>query len=471
MIAPFTSQERIAYFTMEIALRSDIPTYAGGLGVLAGDMIRSAADCELPMVTVTLVSRRGYFRQEIDQLGRQVEKPDGWDPARFARRLGAQIAVPIEGREVWVGAWLYVLEGVPVGREPVILLDTDLDQNSPADREITHHLYGGDAAYRLKQEIVLGIGGVRMLEALSVRVRQFHLNEGHSALLTLELLRRHAFPAESVRPGEARYNVQQVRERCNFTTHTPVEAGHDRFGYDLVQHVLGDFIEIAVLKSVAGEDHLNMTQLALNLSEYVNGVAKRHAETSEHMFPGFRVRAVTNGVHAPTWAGPSMQKLFDAHVPGWRHEPEILVRADCCIPDDQVWQAHLEAKQGLVGHVRGTVGVELDPRLPIIGFARRMTAYKRPDLLFLDLGRLRAIARIRPFQIVLAGKAHPHDDGGKRSIEAIHRYRHALADVLPVVFLPNYDMTVAAALVSGCDLWVNTPLPPYEASGTSGMKA
>ncbi len=386
--ALFTSQERIAYFTMEIALRSDIPTYAGGLGVLAGDMIRSAADCELPMVTVTLVSRMGYFRQEIDHLGRQVEKPDAWDPARFARRLGAQVAVPIEGREVWVGAWLYVMEGVAAGREPVILLDTDLDQNNSADREITHHLYGGDISYRLKQEIVLGIGGVRMLEALGMRVRQYHLNEGHSALLTLELLRRHAFPVENVRAGEGRYTVQQVRERCNFTTHTPVEAGHDRFGYDLVQRVLGDFMEIAVLKSIAGEHSLNMTQLALNLSEYVNGVAKRHAETSEHMFPGYRVRAVTNGVHAPTWAAPPMHRLFDTHLPGWRHEPEILVRADCCVPDDELWHAHMESKQALVGHVRSAVGTELDPRLPIVGFARRMTAYKRPDLLFSDPGRL-----------------------------------------------------------------------------------
>ena len=286
----FNHEERIAYFTMEIALRDDIPTYSGGLGVLAGDTLRSAADLELPMVAVSLVSRMGYFRQEIDANGRQTEQPDIWDPARWATPLAAKVALTISDRTVWVGGWLYILSGHMNGRQPIILLDTDLEENHPEDREITHYLYGGDQTYRLKQEMVLGIGGMDLLQALGFEIRQYHMNEGHSALLAVELLHRHAYPAGDLRPGESPYDVPRIRELCNFTTHTPIEAGHDRFPYALVQQVIGDRLNLAILKQLAGEDALNMTRLALNLSEYVNGVAKRHAEVSRGMFPGYRVR-------------------------------------------------------------------------------------------------------------------------------------------------------------------------------------
>jgi starch phosphorylase len=356
------------------------------------------------------------------------------------------------------------------GRQPVILLDTDLPENTETDRVLTHYLYGGDAAYRLKQEVILGVGGVRMLHALGFRVRQYHMNEGHSALLTLELLRRHAYSANDVRPGEPRYDVPRVRELCNFTTHTPVEAGHDQFPYELAQAVLGDFIDTATLKSHAGDASLNMTRLALNLSDCVNGVAKRHAEVSRAMFPGYAVRAITNGVHPYTWTAPSFVKLYDQHLPGWCHEPELLVRADR-IADDAVWQAHAEAKHVLVDTVKARTGATLHPKVPILGFARRMTSYKRPDLLFSDLERLKAIAAQWPFQIVLAGKAHPNDESGKRLIETLHAHMRALAGQVPVAFVPDYDMQFARVLVAGVDVWLNTPLRPFEASGTSGMKA
>ncbi|MFZ5659457.1 MAG: alpha-glucan family phosphorylase [Pseudomonadota bacterium] len=470
MIDEFVRVPRVAYFSMEIALRNEIPTYSGGLGVLAGDTVRSAADLELPFVAVSLVSRAGYFRQEIDSQGRQVERPDPWTPERWASPLEAMVAVTIEGRPVWVSGWLYLLEGYRSGKQPVILLDTDLDHNRSDDREITHHLYGGDATYRLKQEIVLGIGGMRILQALGFRVLHHHMNEGHSALLGLELLRRYAYASEDLRPGESSYDIPRVRELCSFTTHTPVEAGHDKFPYDLVQKVLGAFVELPTLKSLAGEEALNMTRLALNLSEYVNGVAKRHAEVSGKLFPGYRVHAVTNGVHPFTWTAPSFARLYDAHLLGWAHEPELLVRADR-IPDGEIWMAHAEAKQALIERVRAASGVELDPELPLVGFARRMTAYKRPDLLFSDVERLRAIAREHPFQLVLAGKAHPRDEGGKRLIEFLHARMRELADVLPIAYLPNYDMSTALAMVAGVDVWLNTPLRPLEASGTSGMKA
>ncbi|PJA32425.1 MAG: alpha-glucan family phosphorylase [Zetaproteobacteria bacterium CG_4_9_14_3_um_filter_53_7] len=471
MLREFTHNERIAYFSMEIALHNDIHTYSGGLGVLSGDTIRSAADMEMPMVAVTLVSRNGYFLQTVDDQGRQSENPDPWSPEKYARPLPAKVAVPIEDRNVWVSGWLYVLEGHMGCRQPVLLLDTDLDENTEEDRRITHFLYGGDTSYRLKQEIVLGVGGVRLLHALNFNVRQYHLNEGHSALLSLELLRRHAYPADDLRPGESPYDIPAVRELCNFTTHTPVEAGQDKFPYDLVHRMLDDFIDDKTLKSLAGQDQLNMTRLAMNMSDYVNGVAKRHAEVSRKMFPGYRVRAITNGVHPHTWASIPFRKLYDEHLPGWCHEPEQLVRGDCCIPGQAIWQAHVEAKAQLISFIEESCSVTLDAALPILGFARRMTAYKRPDLLFQDIDRLREIAQRRPFQIVLAGKAHPRDEPGKELIRQLYEHRQQLADIIPIVFLPGYDMNIALKLVSGSDVWLNTPLKPFEASGTSGMKA
>ncbi|MFH1820113.1 MAG: alpha-glucan family phosphorylase [Pseudomonadota bacterium] len=471
MLDDFIHQQRVAYFSMEIALRNEIPTYSGGLGVLAGDTVRSAADLELPLVAVTLASRAGYFRQAIDAQGRQVEQPALWEPREWAQPLDAKIAVSIEGRVVWIGAWLYVLESHMGGRQPVLLFDTDLDENRPDDREITHYLYGGDETYRLKQEIVLGIGGVRRLQALGFEVRHFHKNEGQSALLGLELLRRYEYPPEDLRPGDLPYDIPRVRDLCSFTTHTPVEAGHDRFSYAQVERVLGNFVDPATLKHLAGEDSLNMTRLALNLSEYVNGVAKRHAEISNTMFPGYRVHAVTNGVHPFIWTSEPFRKLYDRYLPSWCHEPEQLVRVDCCIPDGAIRDAHGQARQALIEQVRGRTGVALNPTAPILGFARRMTAYKRPDLLFTDLDRLQAIARQRPFQVVLAGKAHPRDEGGKRLIEQLHAHASALEGIVPVVYLPGYDMEIAQALVAGVDVWLNTPLRPFEASGTSGMKA
>ncbi len=477
MLREFTREPRVAYFSMEIALREEVPTYAGGLGILAGDTLRASADLSLPLVGVSLVSRAGYFRQEIDQQGRQVEHPALWDPARWAQPLGAKVAIRIEGRAVWVGAWLYVHESHLGGRAPIILLDTYLDENHPDDREITHYLYGGDDAYRFKQEMVLGIGGARLLLALGFTISAYHMNEGHSALLGLELLRRYAYSAEDLRPGESSYNLPRVRELCRFTTHTPIDAGHDRFSYDLVQRLLSDsspsdseLVDMTTLKHLAGDERLNMTQLALSLSDFVNGVAKSHAEVSAKMFPGYQVRAITNGVHPFMWTAESFRRLYDQYVPGWCHEPELLSRVDR-IPDAAIADAHAHAKQALIDKVRELSGVTLHPKIPILGFARRMTAYKRPELMFTDLERLKAIARNRSFQIVLAGKAHPHDEDGKRLITSLHAYARALADKIPVVFLPDYDLGLAQVLVAGADIWVNTPLPPLEASGTSGMKA
>lgn len=467
---PFLVRTRIAYFSMEIAVRPEMHTYSGGLGILAGDTARSCADLELPAVFVTLISRAGYFRQRVDADGRQVEEPDPWQPTEWCTPLDAMVSVAIEGSPVWIRPWLYV-HTCPHGHQiPILFLDTDLDLNAAADRELTHYLYGAGESYRLKQEIVLGIGGLRLLRALGFDPDTYHLNEGHAALLTLDLLNRWRVPTQDRIAGESAYDIAEVRARCVFTTHTPVEAGHDRFPYDLFERFLPDFIELDTLKRVAGSDRLNMTRLALNLSGYINGVARRHAETTERMFPGYRVRAVTNGVHVGTWTHEAFARLYQANVPQWQHEPEILVRA-LQLPEDEIWRCHQAAKTDLIAQVVKLTGVSLDPALPILGSARRMTSYKRPLLIFSDLDRLAQIAVRQPLQIVLAGKAHPRDSDGKEAIWRIHEIAQRLAGKVTCVFLPNYDMDLARSLVAGSDVWLNTPLPPMEASGTSGMKA
>lgn len=461
----FIANTHIAYFSMEIALRNEVHTYAGGLGVLAGDTARSCADMQVPVVFVTLISRMGYLRQEIDDRGQQVDHADPWEPRDWASPLEAMVALELEGRPVWIRPWLYAVTS-PLGNAvPVILLDTDLDQNSPADREITHRLYGDGENYRLQQEAILGIGGLRILQALGFVIETYHMNEGHAALLTAELLRRQLRST-----GEMPCDTEPVRERCIFTTHTPVEAGHDQFAYSVVEHILGDFIPLAELKRHAGEGECNMTRLALSLSGYINGVARRHAETTRRRFPGYQVRAITNGVHTNTWAHRAFSRVYDAHFLQWSHEPEVLAHADQ-LSDEEIWNAHQEAKGDLIAFVKEKTGVVLDPSIALIGIARRITGYKRPELLFSDLDRLRAIHHQTPLQIVLAGKAHPMDFEGKQSIERIHHVIRELKSEIRIVFLPNYDLDIAARLVSGADIWLNTPLPPLEASGTSGMKA
>jgi len=450
--------EKIAYFSMEIGLSNEIPTYSGGLGVLAGDTIRSSADLKLPLVAITLVSKKGYFRQEITQDGWQIEHPQEWNPAQFMKLLPVETTVQIQNRNVKIKAWLYELQSITGGVVPVLFLDTDVEGNPPEDREITFFLYGGDERYRLKQEIVLGIGGLRMLDALGFKIRKYHMNEGHSSLLALELLNRHGMDAE------------KVRESCIFTTHTSVEAGHDKFPYDIVREILGENADLEVLKRFGGYDRLNMTGLALNLSNYINGVAKSHRDVSREMFPGYEIHAITNGIHSYTWTCESFRKIYDKHLPGWANDPDLLVRVDS-IPDEEIWQAHKEAKKVLIDYVNNVTNVGMDYNTLTLGFARRATEYKRANLLFSDIAKLRKVNRRGKMQVVFAGKAHPKDESGKRLIKEIFGYGEMLKNEIKIVYLENYDMDLAAKLVSGVDIWLNTPLRPMEASGTSGMKA
>lgn len=452
------SKGRIAYFSMEIAILNNMHTYSGGLGVLAGDVVRSSADLKIPLVAVTLISRKGHFRQELTPEGVQIEYPDPWKPEALLEPLNEEVKVQIEGRDVRIRAWQYTVVGATGGMVPVCFLDTDVEGNSPEDREITSYLYGGDEGYRLKQEIVLGVGGVRMLERLGVKVRKYHMNEGHSSLLAVELLRKYNLDAD------------RVRSMCIFTTHTPVEAAHDKFPYELVCEVMGEIIPLDLMKKLGGEDRLNMTLLALNLSEYINGVSKRHGVVSKQIFPSHRINAITNGVHPYTWTSESFRRLYDKYLPGWAHEPEILSRVDV-IPDEEIWQAHREEKRKLIDYVNSAADAKMDYEALTIGFARRATAYKRHTLIFSDIERLREANRRGRLQLIFAGKAHPKDYLGKKMIEEVFKYKNILKGEIEIAYLKNYDIEVAAKLVSGVDVWLNTPLPPLEASGTSGMKA
>ena len=448
----------IAYFSMEIGLIDEIPTYSGGLGILAGDLIKSSADLKLPLIAITLVNSKGYCHQDLTKSGKQIESPEQWDPSKFMTMLPNEVNVQIQGREVKVKAWCYEWKSLTGGIVPIFFLDTNVDGNKSADREITSFLYGGDKKYRLKQEIVLGIGGVKLLETLNYQIRRYHMNEGHSSLLSLELLRMYGM------------DEAKVREKCIFTTHSPVAVGYDQFPYDLVEEVLGEIIPLKYLKKIGGQNSLNLTILALNLSRYHNGVAQKHREISKQLFPGYEINAITNGIHSYTWTHPNFRKLYDKYFPRWANEPELLVRVET-IPDVEIWQAHMGAKEELIDYVNTMTNVGMEYDTLTFGFARRATAYKRATLIFSDLERLKRIGKENKIQVILAGKAHPQDVLGKRIIEEIFSYIKEMEDIIKIVYLKDYEINIASKIVSGVDVWLNTPLRPFEASGTSGMKA
>lgn len=462
-LAPHVPRRRIAYFSMEVALESKMPTYSGGLGVLAGDLLRACAELHVPIIGVSLVYHWGYFAQSLSARGYQGERPAGWAPQAVLHAEQPTITLELEGRTVEVCARRYEVRGPDGFSVPVLLLDTDLPSNSTPDRRITDALYGGDERMRLLQEAVLGIGGVRMLAALGHDgIERFHLNEGHAAFAPVELI--------LTRGAGEPFDVEYARSRCVFTTHTPVPAGHDRFDYGFVSRVLGPQVPEQLLRMLGGDDELNMTRLALSTSSYVNGVARVHQRTSAGLFPGHAFAHITNGVHSTTWTSAPFQALYDRHIPEWREDPQMLRKA-VALPAESVWLAHEVAKATLLAAVRARTGRDLSARPLTIGFARRATGYKRPELIFHDLDRLRALARRFPLQLVFAGKAHPHDQSGKDAIRHVFEAAASLEGILPVVYLEDHDLDLAKILVAGADLWLNCPLRPLEASGTSGMKA
>jgi starch phosphorylase len=456
-------EDTIAYVSMEFGLENGMNTYNGGLGILAGDVVRGFADLGVGAVGVTLLNDEGLGEQFLDDDGTQHTEPAPWPVEEFCDPLDATTTVDIGPETVEVGAWRYDVTSEFGGTVPVIMLDTDREGNSEWARDLTERVYapGRDQRFKLAAELVLGIGGVRMLDELGYDVGTYHMNEGHASFLTLELLDRADLDAEA------------VREQCVFTTHTPVAAAHEEFHYDLLAELAGDPVPIDTVREHSAEGMVHTTRLALNLSRYVNGVAKRHQEVSREMFPDHAeaIDAVTNGAHVPTWVGDHVASLFDEHLRNWRRFPTKLQHATL-IDREDIWTAHREEKTELIEYVADRQGVDLDPDVLTLGFARRAVPYKRAPLLFEDVDRLReVVARAGDLQVVYAGKAFPGDDLGGEIIREIHRYADELDEEIPITYLEDYDMEMGAKLTAGVDVWLNNPRRPREASGTSGMKA
>jgi len=455
----------IAYFSMEIGFKNEIPTYSGGLGILAGDSVKSIADLGVDAVAITLLSEKGYFYQTFTDDGYQQEQDYNWNVESLLNKLDIQVTVNIEGRDVLVNVWEYDLKGVRGDIVKILFLDTNVKTNSEQDRFLTSHLYGGDKLYRLRQEIILGIAGVKALRALNYYPKKYHMNEGHAAFLILELYNE----LKGVSDEEAKRNV--LKTLCSFTTHTPVAAGHDAFDKYMLMQQFSNNVPESILSYACEGDKFSMTRLALNYSSYINAVARKHQEVSKQMFPGYPIDYITNGIHTTTWVNKHHASLFDKYIIDWRVNPFEL-RNVHKIPLNEILLTHKKAKQELIDYVNTTENVGFEYDVFTIGFARRATAYKRAELLFSDIDRLKHLSKtVGRIQIVFAGKAHPSDTQGKEIIQHIKHMADHLAPTIKLVFLENYNMFVGKLMTSGVDVWLNTPKRPLEASGTSGMKA
>ncbi len=465
------ADRKIAYFSMEIGFDSNIPTYSGGLGVLAGDTLKSCADLHVPTVAVTLLSEKGYFHQEIDEHGNQHEVPEQWKKEEVLSKLNEKVVISISGRDVVVQGWMYTLKGITGFEVPIIFLDTNLPENSDYDRTITQHLYQGDHAYRIAQELVLGIAGNKFLGDLGFSgLEKYHLNEGHGSFLILELL-----SDTKIHHGQdditKRYDFDKIKGMCVFTTHTPVEAGHDKFDPMLVKEIAGNNVEHELIDYFIKDGNVNMTHIALMNTHYVNGVGKKHAEVSRRMFPNHNIGSITNGVYSQGWVSEKHAGLYDKYIPDWRLDPASL-RFALLIDSKELWDTHQACKEELINEVNTIAGTHLDPNVLTIGFARRATPYKRMDLIFSNLDWLRWISNdVGKIQLIFAGKAHPADEAGKELLRKLYRMKQELAGSVEIAFVPNYNIDLCKKLVAGVDVWLNTPLKPNEASGTSGMKA
>ncbi len=457
---------KIAYFSMEIGHDARIPNYSGGLGILAGDTLKSCADLHIPIIAVTLLSKEGYFRQEIDEQGSQTEHPEIWDIKEMLEPLSEKVVVNISGRDVIVKGWIYRLVGCTGFEVPIVYLDTDIPSNSEYDRTITKRLYSGDKGHRIAQEIVLGVAGFEILEVMGYSgIEKYHLNEGHGSFLILEMLSDTKMHTHENLPIDKRYDFHNTKKKLVFTTHTPVEAGHDKFDPQQVKDIISDSVEHELIGLV------NMTYIALDTAGYVNGVAKKHAEVSQKMFPKFAISSITNGVHSMTWVSPFMNDVFDRHIPDWVKDPSSLRFAEV-IPDEELWDAHMEAKRDLMTYVNTTHHTNLSPEVFTLGFARRAALYKRLTMIFSNIDWLKSISQnVGKIQFIIAGKAHPQDNAGKDLIRQVYKMKKDLAGIIDIAYIENYNIDIAKKMIAGVDLWLNTPQPPMEASGTSGMKA
>lgn len=453
---------KVAYFSMEIAIDNKIKSFAGGLGVLAGDILRAASEEEFPMLAVTLLNKNGYFKQVIDKKGKQLSKKDKSDYSKL-KLLPHKIYIKISNDKVLLRAWEYLLkseEGIVI---PVYLLDTDWPENREKHRRLCENLYDSDLRKKLKQSIVLGRGGVKLLNKIGQEnILKIHLNEGHGALAAIQLF------LDSKKKSDDE-KIKEVRKKIVFTTHTPVVAGHDVYFSEFLLKYQPDFP--VRLKNLIKEDKINFSNLAMFFSSYINGVSLKHREVSRKMFPNYKINSITNGISSSFWTTEEFKNLFDNFIPGWRKNNCLLSEAEK-IPLDLIKEKHLKAKRRLLSFINKTQKKDFQENVFTICFARRFAAYKRPTLLLKDIKELKKINKdCGKIQIIYAGKAHPQDVVGKTLISEVNKKIKQIESKIKIVFLPNYDLDMAKLLVSGVDLWLNNPVPPNEASATSGMKA
>ena len=450
----------IAYFVMELGLEDNMPIYSGGLGTLAGDTLFSYADMDIPAVCITLLYKRGYNLQKITTHGMQLDFDALWDYRRYLKKLNAEVEIFFGDLKQKATCWEYWVRSK--GDVRVLFLDADIEGNDPEIRRLNSKLYFDDGLHRLRQEILLGIGGYRILKALGYPIHIYHMNESHSAFLVVELLKEFG-------------SMEEVRKRCVFTTHTPVPAGHDRFPLEMVKEELKAYDYIDWDKEVEESD-INLSLLASKYSGKVNAVSHRHKFVTAGIFPELaeKVEYVTNGVYHIRWIHEEIQELFNEYIPGWDENPILLQRAHE-IPSELLLKKHNKIKSDLVNLVNKQTDASFSDDVFTIGIARRVTPYKRNDLILRDIDRLIHIAEnMGEIQIVFAGKAHPRDGMGKEMIKNIFEKMKLLRErtkAVKVTFLENYGIDMAKLLIAGCDVWLNNPKRPYEACGTSGMKA
>ena len=449
----------IAYFSAEIGISRSLPTYSGGLGILAGDHIKSAADLGLNMCGITLLYKEGYFKQRIDEEGIQSENYPKFDPYPFLTKLDNSFTLRLRERDVFINIYKYDYKGAKGDKIPIFFLDTDCDKNFNDDRKITLRLYSGDKDHRILQEAILGFGGMKMLRSLNQdSIQTYHMNEGHCSFLVLDLLEKN------------NGDIETVKSMCHFTTHTPVPAGHDHFSFDRVKKLIRGLLpEGLQLPSLVQDDVFHMTELGLYFSKTANGVSRLHEQVAQDQFKWKKLNYITNGVHHIYWMAGSFKDFFDVHLDGWRYNPELLFKVDE-IPGPLIYAVHNENKKKLIAYANSQSSKALDPEILTIGFARRAATYKRAHLIFYDMEKLLEIGKGN-IQIIFSGKAHPKDMSGKGIIRNIVQSAKKFDGKIKIIYLENYDMWLGRLITSGVDLWLNTPQRPNEASGTSGMKA
>jgi len=452
----------IAYLSMEIALENNIKTYAGGLGVLAGDILKSAAEKKFPMIGVTLLNRYGYFKQKINNSGAQIELIDRDYDFSLLKRLDTQVEIEIGSEKIKVGVWQYLIKGEKGFEVPVYFLDTNISGNKTKYKHLTDKLYGGNLELRLQQEIVLGRGGVKMIAELGFNsIKKYHLNEGHGAFAALELFNDN-------KEAKLEDRINQVRKKCIFTTHTPIQTIFDEFPIGLLSKNQKDFP--FELPGLVKNQKVNTIDLAMFFSSYINGVAKTHQKFLNEVFPQYKISSITNGVNSLFWTSPEFKKIYNEFIPRWKSNPSLLKKAQK-INDKKIWSAHQKAKKRLLEYIKLEENVNWDENILTICFARRFTQYKQPLLLFSDIDRLLEILKNGgSVHIILAGKAHFRDTNGQDSIKRLYGFKKKYPQ-LNIIFLKNYNLDLAQLLVAGSDLWLNNPQIPQEACGTSGMKA